>query len=62
MNYSPSLRAQLLTRRTYNRPLDEAGKTFETYEETVNRVIGHQSWLWERSTKSKLTEEQNNEL
>lgn len=62
MNYSPSLRAQLLTRRTYNRALDEAGKTFETYEETVDRVIGHQSWLWERSTKSKLTEEQNNEL
>lgn len=45
----PSLRSQLITRRTYNRPLDEAGKVFETFEQTVDRVIGHQRWLWDRS-------------
>jgi len=46
---NPSLRAQLITRRTYNRPKDDQGKTFETWEETVDRVIGHQAWLWERA-------------
>ena len=45
-----SLRSQLLTRRTYNRPLDEAGKTFESFEQTIDRVIGHQYWLWERAS------------
>lgn len=46
-----SLRSQLLLRRTYNRPLDEAGKVFETFEQTVDRVIGHQEWLWNRALK-----------
>lgn len=45
--YTPSLRAQVITRRTYNRPLESGG--FETWEQTVDRVIGHQQWLWERS-------------
>ena len=41
-----SLRAQMVTRRTYNRPLDEAGTVFETWKETINRVTEHQQWLW----------------
>lgn len=45
--YTPSLRAQVITRRTYNRPLEEGG--FETWEQTVDRVIGHQEWLWGRA-------------
>ena len=45
--YTPSLRAQVITRRTYNRPLEEGG--FETWEQTVDRVIGHQEWLWQRT-------------
>lgn len=49
-----SLRSQLLLRRTYNRPLDDEGKKFETFEQTVDRVIGHQKWLWERSKKGAL--------
>lgn len=44
-----SLRSQLIARRTYNRPLDEAGKVFETWEQTVDRVIAHQKWLWQRA-------------
>lgn len=44
-----SLRSQLLTRRTYNRPLDDKGVTFETFEQTVDRVIQHQEWLWQRA-------------
>jgi ribonucleoside-triphosphate reductase len=50
-----SLRAQLLTRRTYNRPLNEAGTVFETFEQTVDRVIGHQRWLWDRADKFGAT-------
>jgi ribonucleoside-triphosphate reductase (formate) len=46
---NPSLRAQLITRRTYNRPKDDSGKVFETWQETVDRVIDHQAWLWERA-------------
>lgn len=46
---APSLRAQLITRRTYNRPTDDSGKNFETWQETVSRVIGHQAWLWKRA-------------
>ena len=49
-----SLRAQMVTRRTYNRPLDEAGTVFETWKETVNRVVHHQVWLWERQLGRKL--------
>ena len=47
--YQPSLRAQLITRRTDNRPTDDSGKNFETWEQTVGRVIQHQKWLWERA-------------
>ncbi len=47
--FGPSLRAQLITRRTYSRPKDDQGTTFETWEETVDRVIQHQAWLWGRS-------------
>lgn len=49
-----SLRSKLITRRTYNRPLDEEGKQFETFEQTIDRVIGHQKWLWERAKKGSL--------
>ena len=55
--YTPSLRAQLIQRRTYNRPTDDTGKNFETWEQTVDRVIGHQKWLWDRAVTSD-----NNEL
>ena len=58
----PSLRSQLITRRTYNRPLDEAGTVFETYEQTIDRVIGHQKWLWERAQKCCLLPNQVKEL
>lgn len=46
---NPSLRSQLVARRTYNRPLDEKGSVFETWEQTIDRVISHQQWLWMRA-------------
>jgi len=60
--YEPSVRAQVITRRTYNRPLDSQGSLFETWEQTVDRVIGHQRWLWERAKGKKLTAKETLEL
>jgi len=58
----PSIRAQVVTRRTYNRPLDESGDKFETWSDTVDRVIHHQRWLWERAKGARLTSHQKDEL
>lgn len=65
-SFVPSTRAQVVTRRTYNRPLNAEGTVFETWEETVDRVIEHQAWLWERAKKATpitiLTKEDYDEL
>lgn len=60
--HTPSTRAQVITRRTYNRPLDGAGSVFETWDQTVDRVISHQRWLWERAQKRPLDLAQAAEL
>lgn len=59
-NKGPSFRAQLITRRTYNRPKDDG--SFETWQETIDRVIGHQRWLWERAAGRKLNKSELQEL
>lgn len=59
---SPSIRAEVITRRTYSRPKDDTGKVFETWEETVARVIDHQQWLWERAKGADLTDLEYAEL
>ena len=48
-----SARAEIVTRRTYNRPTNAEGTEFETWDETINRVIEHQRWLWERALTHK---------
>lgn len=55
-----STRANIVTRRTYNRPKDDGA--FETWYETVDRVINHQQWLWERAKNGPLTNSQAAEL
>jgi len=62
LKYQPSARAEIVTRRTYNRNLDHEGKVFESWEQTVERVIQHQVWLWERAQGSALLPEQREEL
>lgn len=62
MAYTASTRAQVITRRTYSRPLNESGTVFETWAETVARVIDHQQWLWERSLGRELNEVEFSEL
>lgn len=58
----PSFRAQMVTRRTYNRPLNEAGTEFETWPQTVQRVLDHQQWLWEQQLKRPLSDIEHAEL
>lgn len=60
--YEPSTRAKIITRRTYNRPKNLEGTDFESWEETVSRVIGHQTWLWERAQGGALSPFQLEEL
>lgn len=56
-------RADVVTRRTYNRPLNDSETQFENWNETVGRVIGHQAWLWQRAAdQDQLTVEQTVEL
>ena len=59
---SPSTRAQVITRRTYNRPTSDDGKEFETWQETVARVIDHQEWLWTRAVDRELNDVEYAEL
>ncbi len=58
----PSTRAQVITRRTYNRPTDDSGLNFETWQETVARVIDHQEWLWLRAKGDELNDHEYAEL
>ena len=62
MSHTPSARAAIITRRTYNRPLNEAGTVFESWAQTIDRCIGHQRWLWERASGHALTFGQGEEL
>jgi len=57
-----STRAQVITRRTYNRPTSDDGKQFESWQETVARVIDHQQWLWERAVGRDLNDQEYAEL
>lgn len=56
-----SFRSQFVTKRSYNRPLDEDGTIFETFTQTIDRVISHQRWLWE-TAKGKLIGEDIDQL
>lgn len=57
-----STRAQVVTRRTYNRPLNDQGTEFESWEQTIDRVVGHQNWLWERAVGRQLNGQEAAEL
>jgi adenosylcobalamin-dependent ribonucleoside-triphosphate reductase len=62
LKYKPSIRSRIISRRTYNRALDSAGKTFETWEQTIDRVMRHQEWLWSRAQGKPLSDAQANEI
>lgn len=58
----PSVRAEIITRRTYSRPKNNEGTEFETWDETIDRVITHQLWLWERALGREINEKEMEEL
>lgn len=59
--YDASIRAAVITRRTYSRPKPDG--SFESWSEIVERVIGHQRWLWQRALGDKpLNTKQEEEL
>jgi len=49
-----SLRAKLIERRTYLRPIDDEGLHFETPEMALDRQIEHQRYLWVNAKKAKF--------
>ena len=55
-------RADVVTRRTYARPLNEEKGVFETWEQICERVLRHQSWLWTRAKGSELDDTEIDEL
>lgn len=57
-----STRARVVTRRTYNRPLNDEGTVFESWRETTHRVLKHQRWLWERALDRDLLPQEIEEL
>lgn len=48
-----SARAKAITRRTYNRPKEDGN--FESWDETIDRCMDHQTWLWERAKGKPLS-------
>jgi adenosylcobalamin-dependent ribonucleoside-triphosphate reductase len=57
-----SARAILTYKRTYARPMNKEETEFEDYDQTIDRVINHQRWLWERAQNKPLNQPQEREL
>ena len=62
LSLQPSIRAQIIERRTYLRPLNDAGTLFETPEQALQRQMAHQRWLWTRAQGRPLSPDQEDEL
>ena len=59
--FKVSARGQVITQRTYARPVEGTDR-LETWTETVDRVCRHQTWLWERAQGFALSDAQQNEI
>lgn len=58
----PTPRAMATSLRTYHRPVREGDTLLESWDQVVERVVGHQRWLWERALNRSLNEREENEL
>lgn len=58
----PTARAMATALRTYHRPVREGDTLLESWDQVVDRVIGHQRWLWERALGRPLHEREEDEL
>lgn len=54
------MRDEIVYKRTYSRPKDDG--SFESWDETIDRVISHQAWLWKRAKGSDLNSAELDEL
>jgi ribonucleoside-triphosphate reductase (formate) len=60
-----SVRAEIITRRTYCRPaeISEYAKgDWEDWSDVIDRVVHHQWWLWERAAGRPLKDKEKDEL
>lgn len=58
----PTPRAMATALRTYHRPVREGETMLETWDQVVDRVVGHQRWLWERALGRCLNDREDDEL
>jgi len=58
----PTSRAMATALRTYHRPVQEGDSLLESWSQVVERVTGHQRWLWERALGRPLNEREEAEL
>lgn len=58
----PTSRAMATALRTYHRPVREGATLLESWDQVVERVVGHQRWLWERALGRSLNEREDDEL
>lgn len=58
----PTARAMATALRTYHRPIREGDSLLENWDQVVERVVGHQRWLWERALDRPLSEKEEGEL
>lgn len=58
----PTSRAMATALRTYHRPVREGSVLLESWDQVVDRVVGHQRWLWERALGRSLNEREDDEL
>lgn len=59
---TPTGRAMATSLRTYHRPVKEGSVELESWSDVVDRVLGHQRWLWERALARELNEVEMAEL
>ena len=60
---TPTARAMATSLRTYHRPVKEGDVLLESWEHVVERVVGHQRWLWERALGGRpLNDREEHEL
>lgn len=58
----PTARAMATALRTYHRPVSEGDSLLESWDQVVERVVGHQRWLWERALDRPLNNKEEGEL
>lgn len=58
----PTPYAAAIAHCSYHRPIQNEWGTYENWSQVVERVMGHQRWLWERALGRHLNEKEEDEL